>query len=588
MLVVACCGAQEVSAAVPLIARGRALCSVVLPPQPSDAERLAADELRTYLGKMSGAQVPLGATTPARIFLGRCEAFPELPFPAPPLEFEHFLMRTHGADLYLLGADDRAVLHAVYTLLHDLGCRWFMPGEIGEVVPRRADVAVPECNRVQGPDFDLRLIWYAWGGDDSYNSPAARARFATWCRRNRTGGASVSMGHNLVRGPMPPDKYLAQHPEYYALVQGVRKPSQLCTSNPEVIDIVAREVIRYFDQNPDAVSYSLSPEDNADFCECPSCTALDSGARDPGFGNRPVVTDRLVHFYNAIAERLQQKHPGKCVAFYAYFNHTLPPTTVQLHPNVLVGVTAQQFCTLHSVTDAHCASRRKLAAIIEEYLRQTRFVYVREYDPMPDSGALPAPLFGAHLRDIPWYKRVRVRGFSWESYKSWATLTPNHYVLAQMMWDADQEPQALLADFCDKFFGPAAAPMARYYETLERAFSRSRLHPGWGERAFPQIFTPDVVAACAAALRQARARARLSPQRERVQMVTLGFRYLQSWLELRRALAQADAEHAAALRQRTLRLLDALHQLNDDFILLPQAQRSTRRTPPRPLPPSSQ
>jgi len=562
MLIACACGAASGEGSVWLAKGGRAVCSIILPPQPSDAERAAAEELRTYLRKISGAEIPIGGDAPAHIFLGRAGVFAGLPFDIPKLEFEHFLMRTRGGDLYLLGAEDAAVQDAVYTLLRDLGCRWFMPGEIGEVVPRCADIVVGSRDRIEGPDFSMRDIWF-W---------SASAGLAEWCRRNRAGGACASMGHNLVSGPLPPEKYFKEHPEYYALVRGVRTPSQPCTSNPQVIDIVAQDVIRYFDDNPGAISYSLSPEDNADFCECPNCTALDSGRRDPGFDNLPVVTDRLVRFYNAIAERLQQKHPGKCVAFYAYFNHTLPPTTVRLHPNILVAVTAQQFCTLHSVADCHCSSRRKMAAIIEEYARQTKFVYIREYDPMPSAAELPAPLFGAHLRDMPWYQRHGVRGFSWESHPSWATLTPNHYILAQMMWDADQDPRALLADFYDKFFGPAGAPMARYYETLERSFSQSHVHPGWGNRDFPSVFTGDVMTDCRAALREAQAAARTAPYRQRVQMVALGFTYLDSWLALKRAIAQGDHEAAVAARARTMRALETLSGLNGDFILLSDAQ----------------
>ena len=578
MFLLLVCAVASAEGEVRVVRDGRVACSVMLPPQASDAEIAAAQELRVYLKKMSGAEAPLGDGMPAHIFLGDASAFPNLPFAPPQLDPEHFVMRTHGADLYLLGADDAGVSHAVYTLLHDLGCRWFMPGEIGEVVPHTADIVIPPANRIEGPDFNLRNIWFSWDSKDPLNTPEARARHAGWCRRNRTGGARVNMAHNLVRGPLPPDRYFTGHPEYYALVNGVRTPRQPCTSNPEVVDIVTREVIRYFDDNPDAVSYSLSPEDNADFCQCPNCTALDSRRRDPGFSNYPVMTDRLVKFYNTIAERLQEKHPGKCVAFYAYFNHTLPPTTVKLDPHVLVAVTAQQFCTLHSVADRDCASRRKMAGIIEQYERQTPFVYIREYDPMPGSGELPAPLFGAHLRDMRWYKRAGVKGFSWESHQSWATLSPNHYVLAQMMWNADQDPRALLADFCDKFFGPAAAPMRRYYETLEGAFSRATIHPGWGNASFPSLFTADIMAQCGTALREARALARQSPYRERARMIGLGFAYLDSWLALKRAIVEGQYEAAVAARGRALRAVNALSNLDGGVILAPEANSALEHT----------
>ena len=42
------------------------------------------------------------------------------------------------------------------------------------------------------------------------------------------------------------------------------------------------------------------------------------------------------------------------------------------------------------------------------------------------------------------------------------------------MWNPDRDHEALLKEFCKKFYGPAAAPMERYYQALEKAWNRQK------------------------------------------------------------------------------------------------------------------
>jgi hypothetical protein len=50
---------------------------------------------------------------------------------------------------------------------------------------------------------------------------------------------------------------------------------------------------------------------------------------------------------------------------------------------------------------------------------------------------------------------------------SWAVAGLNQYVMAKLLWDMDQSVDAIIDDYCEKGFGPAARPMRRYFETLE-------------------------------------------------------------------------------------------------------------------------
>jgi hypothetical protein len=525
-----------------------------------------AQELQACVERMSDAKLeivtPDEAPASRAVFVGATSDFASLPFSVK-LGPHAFIRKTTGDNLYLVGADAEGTAYAVCDLLEDFGCRWFMPGEIGEVIPRLGTVVAKDCDIAESPAFESRQMWYAWGA----TTPEAGRRLADWQRHNKVGWLPFGHGHNFS-GTVPPDKYFKEHPEYYALVRGKRQTSQLCTTNPDVIRIAIDAANRFFDQNPQYISYSLCPDDNASFCECPNCRALDI-EMDPHLKDRPNVTDRLMVFWNAVAEGVQQKHPGKRVAMYAYINHTLPPKREKVHPGVMPVVTTSVFCPIHSVADTACPSRQELRRILESWTRMAQHVYIYEYDPIPGYAELPCPLYNENAAALKVYRDIGIKGFSFETHQSWATTFPNFYMVARLMWNPDENPEAVLDDMCDKFLGPAAAPMRRYYRLAADAFAETSTHTTWGSRGLsdvPAIWTPEIMRDCRAALDEALAKADDDTIRRRVEMVDMGFQYLEAFRVLIQGPAR-DYDAAAAAAEKCSTLIDRMFGISDDYIV---------------------
>ena len=569
-VIVICCllavTAMDAKADFALVRDGKAAAQIAAVGAGAAAP---AQELQLYVERMSGAKLDIVGSDQAPpsgvVFIGAIADFAKLPFTVK-LGPHSFARKTLNGNLYLVGGDPDGTAYAVCDLLNDLGCRWFMPGEIGEVVPRMKTVVAAGSDIVQRPAFESRQMWYAWGA----TSPEAGRRLADFQRHNKVGFLPFGHGHNFA-GTVPPDKYFKEHPEYYALVDGKRQPSQLCTTNPDVIRIATEVANRFFDQNPNYISYSLCADDNSDFCECPNCRALDI-EMDPHMKDKPNVTDRLMVFWNAVAEGVSKRHPGKRVSMYAYINHTLPPKRGNVHPGVMPIVTTSVFCSLHSVADKDCPGRQELRRILESWTAMSPHVYIYEYDPIPGYGELPCPLYGEHARSMKVYRDLGIKGFSFETHQSWATTFPNYYVLARLMWNPDENPDAILDDLCDKFFGSAAPPMRRYYRVLETAFSAARSHPGWGYGMVPTVWTPEIMRECRAALEQARALASDEMTRRRVDMVEVGFQYLESF---RAALVNPEREYDAAVAAATRcpQLIDRMFATNEDYIVAHDARK---------------
>lgn len=543
------------SADFPLARDGKALAAIVS-PEGARAGSPAA-ELKRYLDRITGAQFNIAASArPPAIIVRQEEGLGRAVRIGQP--------DGHG-NLVIAGSDERATFHAVYAFLYKLGCRWFMPGDIGEVIPRKPNLSARPPSGPFTPSLHMREHWYAWGTEDTTGEQGQR--FYAWHLRNYNTTRLVTHGHNLLT-PIPPQKYMQAHPEYYALVGGERRPSQPCTTNPEVIRIFIDYINDYFDRNPQANSFSLCPEDNTDFCECDRCRALDIAEPDPIIGE-PQKTDRIITFCNLVAEGVARKHPDKILSTYAYVNYTAPPRRVRPHPNLAIFVTASAFDPAHSVAHRFSKSRQKMLAVLRGWTSMSKRVYIYEYDPSPYVYAAHCPLFMGNARAMRIYRHLGIGGISFESYKSWAPLFPNYYFNSQMMWNADQDPEALLVDLCDKFFGPAARPMLRYYRTLESAFSANAYNPGWGTERLWKMYTPAILDACGQALREAEAAPLNEMQRQRVQMVRYAYDYTRNYRAMM-AMLQGEQFDYWALRSaagRCMSLYDIMYRANSDFVL---------------------
>ena len=553
---------NAVAAAFPIASGGKLLPSLVVAPEvPTEV----ALDLQRILTEITGGAVETSTVPPSgpAILVGDKTAamfgdhYAELSGP------DTFRIALVGEVLHLAGATPEAAVHAVYTFLHDLGCRWYVPGGMGEVLPHDPNLAWTGKARTETPSFYFRELWWAYGGP-----PETAEDFRVWRQRNRLGGRRIAHGHNLTN-TVAPATYFDEHPEYYALVGGKRQTTQLCTSNPEVIRLSIAHIVDYFDRNPGATSYSLCPDDNKEFCACADCTALDIGKLEAEeLGGHPIISDRLQVYLNAVARGIQAKHPGKMVSSYAYQNYSTPPEREPVDPHVAIVFTTSVYCSAHSLGDPACESRQMMQRDLAGWAEACKNVYIYEYDPTPFNAELPWPMYGTHARAAAVYRDMGIAGFSYEGHNSWATLFPNFYVAARMMWDADADYEALMDEICVQFYGPAAVPMRKYFAAMDGAIRRFPEKVEWGQSAYPAIFTPEIVEGCRDHIQEAEGLAVDRPFKTRVQMTSMGFQYFDAYLSCRGAVAGGlSFEDYAAVRKRCDDRIDTMYALNKDYIL---------------------
>ena len=132
--------------------------TVVLADEPAPGELQAADQLKSYVRKMSGAELAVVRQNKnpegLLIRLGRaCGALADEAKVA-----DGFTIQTGDNAILIKGANDRGTYYGVCELLEKLGVRWFLPEELGEVVPQRDTLTVDSLCCKQQPDFPMRWI----------------------------------------------------------------------------------------------------------------------------------------------------------------------------------------------------------------------------------------------------------------------------------------------------------------------------------------------------------------------------------------------------------------------------------------------
>ncbi len=169
-----------------------------------------------------------------------------------------------------------------------------------------------------------------------------------------------------------------------------------------------------------------------------------------------------------------------------------------------------------------------------------------------------------------------ILGVDTESRNAIATIFTNLYLRARLLWNPDEDAEALLAEFYPAFYGPLAQPMADYWAAILKAWSDTLVteHEYF---IIPAIYTPELVAALKSKLEEAEAlakplAAKADPTRneklylQRLRFTRLSFNILDAYVAMARAAAtEGDYKAAAAAGDRGLAARQAMADFGGIF-----------------------
>jgi hypothetical protein len=579
-------------------------------------EKISGAKLQIYVE--SDKSIPNGP----RILVGRSkltDAIPDLKIPeglTPAFREEGYVLRCSGDTLVVAGNDAEVgdsvefrprcpnpsiasignamylgTRYAVCDLLNRLGVRWFMPGEYGEVVPKTATLRIPELSISERPDFPMRSF-FACGA----SGQAMTDERELWMVHNRMNPRSEFWfglpGDSSIWHVMPRDK-INDYPEWFALQpDGTRLAGMPCMSDemrrndpdyagkPRLLDALVDYVGKNVENSHMVTAFS--PDDGAPTCDCELCrrssNRFSTGVRTiggpqtdrdaPGGDAVPeyLTSQEYFFFVNGLLDKVGQKYPGHVIATNGYANRYAPPEVgpeFNKYHNLTIMYADIAGCSLHRFDDRGCWQNQQQYSFLKRWaqLSDKVWCYNYNYTILVTKGSL-TPMVKRIRTNIPMVKDAGSIGFCDQDNVDIMQLgIPTYVSRFALEWNTKVDLDAVLADFYQKWFGPAAGPMSDYYSVLQSAIDATGGH-GHEDVILPAIYSPTVMALLADDMSRAEAAVISDVDKLHVRCERLLFDHLRLYVDSLQAKQECRFADAASMMRQMLALKAELKKVS--------------------------
>ncbi|WP_158606427.1 DUF4838 domain-containing protein [Paenibacillus ginsengarvi] len=536
-----------------------------------------AETLVDYVQKSTGALLPIvteqvysagggGAPEQVVIRIGTTESVygktPALDTLLSNLHGDGFVIYPEGQTITIAGSTIWGTTNGVYDFLERYaGIRWLMPGPDGEDVPELSDLSAEREIVREQPAFGFRVFSPLHGKPD--NKADANQQLNVWAQRNRLQGfynAPVSFHHNMYN-LFSVSKFGATHPEFYPNGQPPAASSisgwQPCFSNPDTVDAAVEEILAYFQANPDAMSYSLGINDGNGYCES---------------NPLPVYYD----WVNQVVERVLTVYPDKWFGLLAYQSVIRPPS-FPLNSHVI------PFLTKDRMAWADPEAETLGYADEQSWLQVAS--QIGYYDYIYGSPYLVPRIYPHQMAETLRHAQDKgIDSYYAELYPNWGE-GPKAWVASKLLWDPEQDVDALLQEWYTRAVGVTAATyLQQYYEhwelfwteraILEPWFLPGTIYQNFADPGYLNAVTEEDLSLSREWLEAAVDAAETGPQKARANLLLRAFEYYEaSALSYPRiegrpadtASALALLEHSVDLFGQRIELAGKRFTLLDDY-----------------------
>ncbi|HVF09717.1 MAG TPA: DUF4838 domain-containing protein [Abditibacteriaceae bacterium] len=386
------------------------------------------------------------------------------------------LLTTRGGDVVIESGHLDGLRQGIYSLLTDhLDCHWFLPGQVGEEIPRPANrtVVIGQINEEQKPSF-FSVSGMGWGANRDWD----------WRNRSFINRGRMSFGHSW-RSLISPDEFpYDKFPDMWARDrQGKVRVfdtgwswTNFCPTSPQVLDVVAKKVNASL-KNPDVLVASIDPNDYSIHCLCDRCLAVDAS-----FGvtqqDGTYVTDRMLNFSREIYNRLEPENKDKYLGILVYAYQIKMPNKARPHEHH-TGIVCHMDWVYDHTRPFNDPTSPQNAEFYRHFVGWSKMLPRMGFYDYYGHYRLFGPWGIVHKfrEDLPAFRDMGGTYLMIEAQPNFAMHGFNLYIASQLTWNVDADVDALMEEFFTKFYGPAAEPMRKYWLAIERRYALARPGP---------------------------------------------------------------------------------------------------------------
>ncbi len=502
---------------------GAAMAKIVLSASATDLEKYAAEELRYHIEKVSGASLEVVTEAPADVLsmvIGTPDSHPELAelFPEDiawitTLEEDDgrqwgddgFAIRQMDGTLYIFGATPRGALNGVYDFIEEnMGVLWLRANEEkGMIYDEQPTVTITSVNYREKSPFQVRG-WHLCGegaNGEGHSDPATEImmsrnklnrKFAEvgcneqcWPFYESIGVPAFNIGHNLKYWVKNSPTFDPECTEYWN-VDNFGKPiseysefSQVNWWSDLTADTIAASIIDYLGKY-NTKSISVGVEDNDTISNPPMSEERYEYA--PGqFVERndsAYLSTVFFSFLNRIARQVGEVYPDVTINTFAYWLTENPPLC-EIEDNIAIVIAPILEDMSSPITDPDNRNNVGIHLLMEKWKDTPHDVTIYNY--YGSSAALKLferPIWDRIQADFRYYAEIGFDGTMPEgltdargSTATWDMNTLTFWIYSKLAWNPEEDVDALIKTFCDRYYGEASDEMQEYYALLEKGWA---------------------------------------------------------------------------------------------------------------------
>ena len=501
--------------ALTMVKDGKVNFEIVVPSDAAPPAKFAGKEAAALLCKAFGTELKVLKTPTGKcpaIILGSPEYAKKLGVDVNSLDRDGFAIKTFPGGVLIIGRDDPkkneraaladcATIFGTYDFLERFaGMRFYLPGDYGTIIPKMKNWTLPEINIYERPDFYQRS-YSDWQG----NTGSEWGKDTNMLNRLRNRKQTRDFYHcHALRELNYGTRFGKTHPEYFALKSNGKRiidtefsgkrhwdDSHFCYSS-KIKDEVIADAVSYLKGEPASVRgiikrqplkvgwyapyfpeggkfFTIGLPDNVQRCHCPKC------APEIINGTKEQMRNHYWRFFRDVAQGVKDSGVyGWCAVPCHYSWWKGIPPDFELPDNLIFS-----FSMRGEWNELTPKKRDKEFAELKAWAGKGHGKLLLWTYPGKYLGEFPGVPTATPRYAAAFLKRVRpyVLGCYFNTNAEFRFFNYLlNYVYGKLLWNPDTDVEALLDEHHRLMYGPAAALMKEFFDSIERNWMKVAGH----------------------------------------------------------------------------------------------------------------